>query len=57
ELWIRYFGLGGTSTPSDVHGYLDGGPIRPGQHDVLAHALNERFVEMGMDHPVPYDSD
>jgi hypothetical protein len=26
-------------------------------HDVIAHALNERFVEMGGNHPVPYLED
>ena len=26
-------------------------------HDVLAHALNERFVELGGNHPVPYVED
>jgi hypothetical protein len=26
----------------------------PHDHDVLAHALNERFVELGGNHPVPY---
>ena len=26
-------------------------------HDVIAHALNERFSELGMNHPVPYLGD
>ena len=29
----------------------------PHDHDVLAHALNERFVELGGNHPVPYEED
>jgi len=26
-------------------------------HDLIAHALNERFTELGGDHPVPYVED
>jgi hypothetical protein len=26
-------------------------------HDLVAHALNERFVELGRNHPVPYLED
>jgi hypothetical protein len=26
-------------------------------YDVIAHALNERFVELGGNHPVPYVED
>ncbi len=33
--------------------------LRPSSHDhdVVAHALNERFVELGGNHPVPYRAD
>jgi hypothetical protein len=32
------------------------GALEPSAHDeeVIAHALNERFVELGGNHPVPY---
>jgi hypothetical protein len=40
ELWLRYFALGGTGTLSE--------------HDVVAHALNERFTELDRDSPVAY---
>ena len=55
ELWFRYFELGGMSSPLEVDAYLFGA-LEPTAHDynVLAHALNERFVELGGDHPVPY---
>ncbi len=35
------------------------GALRPTKHDhdVIAHALNERFVELGGNHPVPYQED
>lgn len=55
ELWIRYFELGGMSTALQVEAYLYGALNPSGHdHDVLAHAINERFVELGGNHPVPY---
>ena len=58
ELWFRYFELGGMSSPLEVDAYLFGA-LQPTHHDydVLAHALNERFVELGGDHPVPYSEE
>ena len=58
ELWLRYFELGGMSTAFQVEAFLYGA-LRPTphDHDVLAHALNERFVELGGNHPVPYADD
>ena len=58
ELWFRYFELGGMSTGLQLEAYLYGA-LEPSahDHDVIAHALNERFSEMGGDHPVPYSED
>ena len=58
ELWLRYFELGGMSTGFEVEAILYGLAI-PGirDHDVIAHALNERFSELGADHPVAYLAD
>ena len=58
ELWLRYFELGGMSTAFQVEAVLHGALIATA-HDrnMLAHALNERFVELGGNHPVPYTSD
>ena len=58
ELWFRYFELGGMSTSLQLEAYLYGA-LRPTahDHDVIAHALNERFTEIGGDHPVPYLED
>ena len=55
ELWLRYFELGGMSTAFELEAFLFGA-LRPSprDHDVIAHALNERFVELGGNHPVPY---
>ena len=55
ELWLRYFELGGMSTVFELEAFLFG-MILPSahEHDVIAHALNERFAELGGDHPVAY---
>lgn len=58
DLWMRYFALGGMSTALEIEAYLLGA-LLPANHerDVIAVALNERFSELGGDHPVPYSSD
>ncbi|HUR78613.1 MAG TPA: hypothetical protein VMZ22_11735 [Acidimicrobiales bacterium] len=58
ELWLRFFELGGMSTALEVEAYLYGA-LEPTNHerDVLVHALNERFSELGGDHPIPYSDD
>lgn len=58
ELWLRYFELGGMSTCFQLEACLHGA-LRPTSHDhdVIAHALNERFTELGEDHPVAYSDD
>ena len=58
ELWLRYFELGGMSTAFQLEAVLFGA-LQPSSrdHNVIAHALNERFVELGGNHPVPYDED
>ncbi len=55
ELWLRYFELGGMSTALELEALLFGA-LQPTahEHDIVAHALNERFVELGGTHPVPY---
>ena len=58
ELWFRYFELGGMSTALEVEAYLyEALSPTPHDRDVLATALNERFAELGGDHPVPYSDD
>ena len=55
ELWLRYFALGGMSTPVELEAYLLGA-LRPTtyDHNLVVHAINEHHVERGGDHPVPY---
>lgn len=58
ELWLRYFTLGGSNSRAALNAFLRGELVfGAAQYDVLAHALNERFVELGLDHPVPYAND
>jgi hypothetical protein len=58
ELWLRYFELGGMSSAFQMEAFLYGALTpSPHDHDVIAHALNERFVELGGNHPVPYTGD
>jgi hypothetical protein len=55
ELWLRYFELGGMSTGFELEAYLSGALVpSPYDRDVIAHALNERFAELGARHPVSY---
>jgi hypothetical protein len=57
ELWLRYFALGGMATSTELEAYLHGLlSATDHNHDLIAHALNERFVELGRNHPVPYAS-
>lgn len=58
ELFLRYFELGGMSSALQLEAFVYGA-LRPSahDHDVIAHALNERFVELGGNHPVAYSDD
>jgi hypothetical protein len=58
ELWFRYFQLGGMRTGLEVEAFCCGLlEPSPYDHDVIAQALNERFVELGSNHPVAYFDD
>ncbi len=58
DLWWRYFALGGMGTALEVEAILYGALVPvPYDRDVLAVALNERFAELGGDHPIPYSDD
>jgi hypothetical protein len=58
ELFLRYFALGGLCTSLQVEGFLLGALLpSPHDYDVLALALNERFSELGGNHPVPYSAE
>lgn len=58
ELWLRYFALGGMTAAMEIeaalHGALD---MAPGDYNHIAHALNERFTELGRGTRIPYLKD
>jgi len=58
QLWLRYFALGGMNPALELEAILFGA-LAPSAHDrdVVVHALNERFTELGRNHPVPYSDD
>jgi len=54
---MRYFALGGITGPLQLEAVLYGALVPDDhEHDQIAHALNERFTELGRNHPVPYRS-
>ncbi|MGU3586461.1 hypothetical protein ACLBYD_25235 [Rhodococcus sp. C26F] len=47
ELWLRYFALGGEVGKVEIEAYLNGLlPLPRLQHDLIAHAINERLDEI-----------
>lgn len=55
DLWLRYFALGGNAMPSEVRDYVRGTrePDRV-EHDVVVHAINERYMELDRSERLPY---
>ena len=58
DLWLRYFALGGMNAVLELEAILFGA-LKSNAHnrDIVAVALNERFFELGRDHPVGYSGD
>lgn len=55
DLWINYFALGGRCDSRELGAYRGGSDATTdADHDVIAHALNETFVDRGRHHPMPY---
>ena len=55
DLWIAAVGLSGTMDLGDVHRIMSG-EREPTRHEytVLVHALNERYQDLGLNHPTNY---
>jgi hypothetical protein len=55
ELWLRYYAIGGDAGQVEVEAYTLG-LLHPDahQHNLIAQALNEYFLERQEDHPVSY---
>jgi len=55
DLWLRCLGLGGLLSLVDLTAALSGRRVlTPAEFDVVAQALNERFMDEGTNHPVAY---
>lgn len=55
DVWMAYFALGGMEPLPVVTSILKGTVVpSDSDYDLLAQALNERFMDHGQDHPVPY---
>jgi len=55
DLWLGYFGLGGAAKPDEMQAYLQGAiTFSTREHNVLAQAINDHSIELGLDHPAPY---
>jgi hypothetical protein len=55
ELWLRYFELGGRASPLELEAFLEGLLSSDRwQYDIVAHAINERLMELGEIDRLPY---
>ncbi|MCW2528008.1 MAG: hypothetical protein JWM76_2868 [Pseudonocardiales bacterium] len=55
DLWVRQITVGGAADELAVEAYTLGLLIPdPLEHNILAQAVNEHFLERGQDHPVAY---
>lgn len=55
DLWFAALGVGGGLSRADIEQITDGRrDATSAEHDVLAAALNDHFVDEGGDHPVAY---
>jgi hypothetical protein len=53
QFWIAAIGIGGGFHYYDVQDIASGErAATPAEHDILASALNDYFVDRGQDHPV-----
>lgn len=59
QLWLGYVGLTGTLTQDELADLLRGDrdQVPPGEHDLVAHALNEHFDDLGLGGLVLYAED
>ena len=58
DLWWRYFAVGGMSSELEIEAMLYQALVpSDAEHDMLAVALNERYFELGGDHPLRYTGD
>lgn len=55
ELWLRHIAVSGTVGELELEAYVLGLLVADNyQHNLIAQALNEYFLDVGQDHPVAY---
>jgi hypothetical protein len=55
ELWNRYLALGGNNTLDQLREHVHSSNCPdPHDHNVIAQALNDAYLDRGHDHPVAY---
>ncbi len=55
ELWLAYYALGGSAGRYELEAYLaELMPLSAHEHNVLAHAINERLAELPPPPRAPY---
>src|SRR3954465_8739367 len=55
DLWLAYVALGGSLSAVQLRNYFDGDyALNAREYDYLAQALNDRYIDRGEDHAVPY---
>ena len=58
QLYIVYFAVGGSKPIREFTSWLDGtGEIPAHEHDQVAAALNDAFLDRGLGQPVRYSDD
>jgi len=58
EIWAHYLALGGNHGIRELEEYLyRANAWSPQEHDVLAQALNDHFIELGQGHPASYSDE
>ena len=54
ELWVACVGIGGELLHAVISNFTSGDrQANSCEHDILATALNDSFVDHGQDHPIP----
>jgi hypothetical protein len=55
ELWTRYLALGGNNPLHRLREHVHSNSCPdPHEHNIIAQALNDTYVDRGHDHPVAY---
>lgn len=55
SLWTRYFALGGDANLAELRDFIEADTVPDQyQHNIIAQALNEVFLDRGDNYPVAY---